>query len=79
MENLIMRNKKSYLIFKPNSYRNNAMPSYKLMYVYTCTIFEQVGQLFSSFCILMHVLKIRVISNVRRCPSWVQSGTSHIK
>lgn len=74
-----MRNKKPHLIFKPNSYRNNAMPIYKLMYVYTRTIFEQVGQLFSSFCILMHVLKIRVISNARRCPGSVQSGTSHIK
>lgn len=40
-----MRNKK-YVIFKPNSYRSNAIPIYKLMYVYTHTIFEQVGQLF---------------------------------
>lgn len=55
------------------------MPIYKLIYGHAHTVSEQVGQLFSSIPILMHVLKIKVISIARRCPSWVQSGTSHSK
>lgn len=55
------------------------MPVYKLTCVYVHTVSEQVGQLFSSIPILMHVLKIRVINTARRWPSSVQSGTSHGK